>query len=67
MLKDIAFEGALLNQDCRQIIDLSKFGVTRRSVDRALVLKDEYMLTCKSSMLSRSQCLAPGSVEVPEA
>ena len=62
MPTDIAFKGKLLNQDSRWMIDQSKIGVTRPSIDRALVLEDEYILTDKGSMLSRSQCLRPGSV-----
>ena len=64
---DIAFEGTLLDEDSRSMIDQSKIGVTRWSVDGALVLENEHMFTGKGSMLSRSQCLRSGSVEVPEA
>ena len=49
------------------MIDQSKEGITRPFVDRALVLEYEYMHTGKGSMLSRSQCLRLGGVEVPEA
>ena len=62
MSMDIASNGKLLNQDSKSIIDQSDIGVTRPSVARALVLKDEYMLTGKSLMLSCSQCLRCGRV-----
>ena len=42
------------------MIDRWKIGVTRTSVDRALVLENEYMLTGKGWMLSRFQPLRPG-------
>ena len=39
------------------MIDQSRIGVTRLSVDRSLILEDQYMLTGKGSMLSCFQCL----------
>ena len=41
MSTDIAFEGALVNQDSGSMIDQSKIGITRPSVDRAPVLEYE--------------------------
>ena len=49
------------------MIDPPKIGIPKPSVDRGLVLEYEYMLTGRGSMLSRSQCLRPGSVELPGA
>ena len=67
MSSDIAFQGTVLDKDSRSMIDQSKIGVTRSSINRALVLEDEHMLRDKGSMLSCSKRLRPGSVEVPEA
>ena len=66
MWTDIALEGTLLDQDSRSMIDQSKIGVTRPSVDTALGLQNENMPMGKGSMLSRSRCLRPGGVEVSE-
>ena len=54
MSTEIAFEGTLLDEDSRSMIDQSNTGVTRSSVDRALVLEKEHMFTGKGSMLHRS-------------
>ena len=35
----VTFEGPLLDQDTRSIIEQSKVGITRSTVDRALVLE----------------------------
>ena len=64
---DITVEGTLLNQDTRSMIQQSKVRITRSVVDGALVLEYEDMFTGKRSKLSRSQCLCPGRIEVPEA
>ena len=64
---DITVEGRLLNQDTRSMVQQSKVGITRSVVDGALVLEYEDMFTGKRSKLSRSQCLCPGRIEVPEA
>ena len=60
MSTDIALEGTLLDQDSRSMIDQWKIGVTSPSVDRALVLENEYMLTGKGWMLFRFQRLRQG-------
>ena len=65
MSTDIAFEGKLLDEDSRSMIDQSKIGVTRSFVDRALILENEDMFTGKGSILSRSERLRPSIVEVP--
>ena len=67
LLADIALEGTLLDQNSRSMMNQSKIVVTRLSVDRALVLENEYMVRAKGSMLSCSQRLRPGGVEVPWA
>ena len=64
---DITVEGTLLNQDTRSMVQQSKVGITRSVVDGALVLEYEDMFTGKRLKLSRSQCLCPGRIEVPEA
>ena len=64
---DITVEGTLLNQDTRSMVQQWKIGITRSVVDGALVLEYEDMFTGKRSKLSRSQCLCPGRIEVPEA
>ena len=64
---DITVEGTLLNQDTRSMVQQSKVGITRSVVDGALVLEYEDMFTGKRSKLSRSQCLCPGRIEVPDA
>ena len=67
MSADIAFEGTLLDEDSRSMMDQSKIGVTRSSVDRALVLQNEYMLKGKGSMLFCLQGLRAGGVDIAEA
>ena len=57
---DITFEGTLLDQDTRTMVQQSKVGITRSAVDGALVLEYEDMFTGKRSKLSRSQCLCLG-------
>ena len=64
---DITVEGTLLNQDTRSMVQQSKVGIIRSVVDGALVLEYEDMFTGKGLKLSRSQCLCPGRIEVPEA
>ena len=66
MSTNVAFEGTLLNQDTRSMIEQSKVGITRPAVDGALVLKYEDMFTGKRSKLSRSQCLRLGRMEIPK-
>ena len=56
----VTFEGTLLNQDTRSMVEQSKAGITRSTVDGALVLQYEDMFTGKRSKLSRSQCLCLG-------
>ena len=63
---DFTFEGTLLNQDTRSMVQQSKVGITRSAVDVALVLENEDMFTGKSSKLSRSQCLCLGQIEIPK-
>ena len=57
---DITFEGTLLNQDTRSMVQQSKVGITRSAVDGALALEYEDMFTGKRSKLSRSQRLCLG-------
>ena len=64
---DIGVEGTLLNQDTRSMVQQSKVGITRSVIDGTLVLEYEDMFTGKRSKLSRSQCLCPGRIEIPEA
>ena len=64
---DIAVEGTLLNQDTRSMVQQSKVGITSSVIDGTLVLEYEDMFTGKRSKLSRSQCLCPGRIEIPEA
>ena len=64
---DVAFHGVLLDEDSRWMVDHWNVGVTRSSVDGAIVLKKEYSFAGKGSMLSRTQGLRSVSVEVPEA
>ena len=64
---DIAVESTLLNQDTRSMVQQSKVGITRSVIDGTLVLEYEDMFTGKRSKLSRSQCLCPGRIEIPEA
>ena len=63
---NVVFEGTLLNQDTRSMIEPSKVGFTRPAVDGALVLEYEDMFTGKHSKLSRSQCLCLGRIEIPK-
>ena len=63
---DITFEGTLLNQDNRSMVQQSKVGITRSAVDGALVLEYEDMFTGKRSKLPRSQCLCLGQIEIPK-
>ena len=63
---DITFEGTLLNQDTRSMVQQSKVGITRSAVDGALVLEYEDMFTGKRSKLSGSQCLCLGRIEIPK-
>ena len=51
---NVTFEGTLLNQDTRSMIEQSKVGITRSTVDGALVLECEDMFTAKCSKLSLS-------------
>ena len=62
---NVTFEGTLLNQDTRSMVEQSKVGITRWTVDGALVLEYEDMFTGKRSKLSRSQCLCLGPIEIP--
>ena len=62
----VTFEGTLLYQDTRSMIEQSKVGITRSTVDGALVLEYEDMFTGKRSKLYRSQCLCLGRREIPE-
>ena len=63
---DITFEGQLLNQDTRSMVQQSKVGITRLAVDGALVLEYKDMFTGERSKLSRSQCLCLGRIEIPK-
>ena len=51
---NVPFEGTLLNQDTRSMVEQSKVGITGPAVDGALVLEYEDMFTAKCSKLSRS-------------
>ena len=64
--RNVTLEGTLLNQDTRSMIEQSKVGITRPTVDGALVLEYEDMFTGKRSKLSRSQCLCLGRIEIPK-
>ena len=57
---NVAFEGTLLNQDTRSMIEQSEVGITRPAVDGALVLEYEDMFMGKCSKFCRSQCLCLG-------
>ena len=61
---NVAFEGTLLNEDTRSMIEQSKVGITRLAVDGALVLEYKDMFTGKHWRLSRSQCLCVGRIEI---
>ena len=62
----VTFEGTLLDQDTRSMIEQSKFGSTRSTIDRALVLEYEDMFTGRHSKLSRSECFCLGRIEIPK-
>ena len=62
---NVTFEGPLLNQDTRSMVQQSKVGITRSAVDGALVLEYEDMFTGKCSKFSRPQCLCLGRIEIP--
>ena len=62
----VTFEGTLLNQDTRSMVQQSKVEIARSAVDGALVLGYEDMFTGKRSKLSRSQCLCLGQIEIPK-
>ena len=63
---NITFEGRLLNQDTRSMVQQSEVGSTRPAVDGALILEYEDVFTGKRSKLSRSQCLCLGRIEIPK-
>ena len=63
---NVTFEGTLLNQDTRSMVEQLKVGITRSTVDGAIVLQYEDMFTGKRSKLSRSQCLCLGRIEIPK-
>ena len=63
---NVAFEGTLLSQDTRSMIEQSKVGITRPAVDGALVREYEDVFTGKRSKLSRSQCLCLGRIKLPK-
>ena len=63
---NVTFEGTLLNQDTRSMVQQSKVGITESAVDGAPVLEYEDMFTGKRSKLSRSQCLCLGRIEIPK-
>ena len=63
---DITFQGTLLKQDTRSMVQQSKVGITRSPIDGALVLEYEDMFTGKRSKLSRSQCVCLGQMEIPK-
>ena len=63
---NVTFEGRLLNQDTRSMVQQWKVGITRPAVDGAPVLKYEDMFTSKRWKLSRSQCLCLGRIEIPK-
>ena len=66
VVTNFAFEGTLLNQDTRSMIEQSKVGITRAAVDGARDSEYEDMFTGKRSKLSRSQCLCLGQIEIPK-
>ena len=63
---NVAFEGTLLNQDTRSIVEQSKVGITGPAVNGALVLEYKDMFTGKCSKLSRYQCLCLGRIKIPK-
>ena len=66
VLTSVTFEGTLLNQDTRSMVQQSKVGLTRSTVNGAPVLEYEDMITGKCSKLSRSQCLCLDRIEIPK-
>ena len=62
----VTFEGTLLDQDTRSMIEQSKVGITRSTVDGELVLEYEDIFTGKRWKLSGSQCLCLGRKEIPK-
>ena len=62
----VIFEGTLLDQDTRSMIERPKVGITRPTLDGPLVLEYEDMFTGKHSKLFRSQCLCLGRMEFPK-
>ena len=64
--RNVTFEGTLQNQDTRSMVEQSKVGITRSTVDGAPVLEYEDMFTGKRSKLSGSQCLCLGRIENPK-
>ena len=66
MSTDVAFEGMLLDEGSRSMIDQSKIGVTGSPISRALVFENEYTLAGKGSMLPNTQRPRSGSAEIPK-
>ena len=64
LLTNVTFEGTFLNQDTRSMVEQSRVGITRSTVDGALVLEYEDMFTSKRSKLSRSPFFCLGRVEI---
>ena len=62
----VTFEGTLLNQDTRSMVEQSKVGITRSTVDGAVVLEYDDMCTGKRLKSSRSQCLCLDRIEIPK-
>ena len=63
---NVAFEGTLLNQDTRSVVEQSKVVITGGAVDGALVLEYEDVFTGKRSKLSRSQFLCLRRIKIPK-
>ena len=63
---NVSFVATLLNQDTKSMVEQWKVGITRSTVDGALVLEYEDMFTGKRSEFSRSQCLCLGRIEIPK-
>ena len=66
LLSDVAFEGTLVDEDSGSVVDQSKVGVTRSSINGALVFESEYMIAGKGLMLPDTQRPRSGSIEVAE-
>ena len=66
VLTNVTFEGTLLNQDTRSMIEQFKVGITGWTVDGAVALEYEDMFTGKRTKLSWSQCLCLGRIEIPK-